>query len=77
MTKHTPATPPANGTMTVPDGYAGATVKLSLHPLTIDNTCVKLAVEDKPWLIRWVYRTDWNKATAERDAIRRKLGEAE
>ena len=62
-------------TITVPDGYHGATVELDLHPLHFDNTCVKLHVARKPWLIRWISRAEWNAATAERD--RKQRGESD
>lgn len=52
-------------TMTVADGYNGSTVELDTTVLEELPHSVKLAVAGKPWLIRWVYRSEYEAAKAQ------------
>lgn len=51
-----------NQVITVPNGYNGATIQLdAVDILDYTKTAVKLHVYGKPWLVRWVYREDYQK----------------
>jgi hypothetical protein len=49
-------------TITVPDGYNGHTVDLCTMVVKQDEHCVQLRVKNAPYLVRWMYKADYQKA---------------
>lgn len=49
-------------TITVPDGYNGHTVDLCTKVVKQDEHGVQLRAKNAPYLTRWVYKADYQKA---------------
>ena len=55
-------------TIQLSDGYNGAMKTFNANPVELDSDLVKVTEAGKDWLIRWVYRDEWETAIRRRMA---------